>query len=57
MFVGNAFGKLVDSTQVDELGEIETPILLTSTLNVSRVADALNRLFAGRAGQCRCRIY
>lgn len=29
------------STQVDELGEIETPILLTSTLNVPRVADAL----------------
>src|SRR5215472_18386592 len=34
VFVGNAFGKLVGSTQVDELGEIETPILLTSTLNV-----------------------
>ena len=39
--IGNAFGKLVGSTQVDELGEIETPILLTSTLNVPRVADAL----------------
>jgi D-aminopeptidase len=37
----NAFGKLTGSTQVDELGEIETPILLTSTLNVPRVADAL----------------
>src|SRR6185369_9264987 len=35
------FGKLAGSTQVDELGEIETPILLTSTLNVPRVADAL----------------
>jgi D-aminopeptidase len=41
VFVGNAFGKLVGSTQVDELGEIETPILLTSTLSVPRVADAL----------------
>ncbi len=41
VFVGNAFGKLVGSTQVNELGEIETPILLTSTLNVFRVADAL----------------
>ena len=41
VFVGNAFGKLVGSTQVDELGEIETPILLTSTLNVWRVADAV----------------
>jgi len=39
--IGNAFGKLVGATQVEELGEIETPILLTSTLNVPRVADAL----------------
>jgi D-aminopeptidase len=41
IFVGNGFGKLMGSTQVKELGEIETPILLTSTLNVPRVADAL----------------
>ena len=41
VFVGNAFGKLAGSTQVNELGEIETPILLTSTLNVPRVADAV----------------
>src|SRR5581483_8033084 len=41
VFVGNAFGKLAGTTQVEELGEIETPILLTSTLNVPRVADAL----------------
>ena len=41
VFVGNAFGKLAGSTQVEELGEIESPILLTSTLNVWRVADAL----------------
>jgi D-aminopeptidase len=41
VFVGNAFGKLAGSTQVEELGEIETPIALTSTLNVPRVADAL----------------
>jgi D-aminopeptidase len=39
--VGNGFGKLIGSTQVRELGEIETPILLTSTLSVPRVADAL----------------
>lgn len=39
VFVGNAFGKLAGSTQVNELGEIETPILLTSTLSVPRVAD------------------
>jgi D-aminopeptidase len=41
IFVGNGFGKLAGSTQVGELGEIETPILLTSTLCVPRVADAL----------------
>ena len=34
VFVGNAFGKLAGSTQVDELGTIETPILLTNTLSV-----------------------
>jgi D-aminopeptidase len=41
VFVGNGFGKLAGSTQVNELGEIETPILLTSTLTVPRVADFL----------------
>lgn len=41
VFVGNGFGKLMGSTQIAELGEIESPIALTSTLNVPRVADAL----------------
>lgn len=41
VFVGNGFGKLMGSTQIEELGEIESPIALTSTLNVPRVADAL----------------
>ncbi len=41
IFVGNGFGKLTGSTQVEELGDIETPILLTSTTSVARVADAL----------------
>jgi D-aminopeptidase len=41
IFVGNGFGKLMGSTQVDELGELETPILLTCTLCVPRAADAL----------------
>lgn len=41
IFVGNGFGKLMGFTQVRELGEIETPVLLTSTLSVPRVADAL----------------
>ena len=41
IFVGNGFGKLMGSTQVRELGEIETPILLTSTLSVPKVGDFL----------------
>ena len=41
VFVGNGFGKLMGSTQVEELGEIETPILLTSTLSVPKTADFL----------------
>src|SRR5262244_1242684 len=41
VFVGNGFGKLMGSTQVNELGEIETPILLTSTLAVPRTADGV----------------
>jgi D-aminopeptidase len=39
--VGNGFGKLVGETQVRELGELETPILLTCTLCVWRAADAM----------------
>lgn len=39
--VGNGFGKLVGSTQVNELGELETPILLTCTLCVWKAADAM----------------
>ncbi len=35
VFVGNAFGKLAGSTQVEELGNLETPIVLTNTLNVA----------------------
>lgn len=41
IFVGNGFGKLAGTTQVEELGNIETPILLTNTLNVSTGMDAL----------------
>lgn len=39
--VGNGFGKLVGVTQVQELGEMETPILLTCTLCVWRAADGM----------------
>src|SRR6516165_11938258 len=41
IFLSNGFGKLAGSTQVDEMGEIETPILLTSTTSVMRAGDAL----------------
>lgn len=41
IYVGNGFGKLLGSTQVGELGELETPILLTCTLCVWNAADAL----------------
>jgi D-aminopeptidase len=50
VFIGNAFGKLAGSTQVNELGEIETPILLTSTLSVPRVADAVIDYMLGLEG-------
>jgi D-aminopeptidase len=39
--VFNGYGKMTGATQIAELGTIETPILLTSTLSVFRVADAL----------------
>ncbi len=41
VFVGNAFGKLAGSTQVDELGTIETPIILTNTLNVGTAMESV----------------
>jgi D-aminopeptidase len=41
IYAGNAFGKLAGSTQVEELGVIETPIVLTNTLSVWRAAEAV----------------
>jgi D-aminopeptidase len=41
VYIGNAFGKLIGATQLKELGELETPILLTCTLCVWRAADAM----------------
>jgi D-aminopeptidase len=43
VFVGNAFGKLAGSTQVDELGTIETPVALTNTLSVGAVMEGIVR--------------
>ncbi len=53
--VGNGFGKLLGSTQVNELGELETPILLTCTLCVWRAADALVGWMLERQGMERVR--
>ncbi|MBI4512741.1 MAG: P1 family peptidase [Gemmatimonadetes bacterium] len=50
IFIGNGFGKLTGYTQVRELGEIETPILLTCTLCVPRAADALIDTMLGLPG-------
>lgn len=41
VFVGNGFGKAIGTTQIEELGNIETPIALTNTLNAFLVANAL----------------
>jgi len=41
IFVGNGFGKLAGSTQVQELGTLETPVVLTNTLSVATAIDAL----------------
>lgn len=50
MYVGNGFGKLLGVTQVRELGELESPILLTCTLCVWKVADALADWMLRRPG-------
>ena len=41
IYIGNGFGKLAGYSQVEELGNIETPIILTNTLSVPAAADAL----------------
>ncbi|WP_037078692.1 P1 family peptidase [Neorhizobium vignae] len=48
--VFNGFGKFAGSTQIAELGEIETPILLTNTLGVGRAIEAINRHTLAQAG-------
>ena len=48
--VGNGYGKLLGVTQIRELGEIETPILLTCTLCVWRAADALVEILLEQPG-------
>jgi len=41
VYVGNGYGKLAGSTQIQELGNLETPIILTNTLSVPGAAEAL----------------
>src|SRR4029077_14943072 len=53
VFVGNAFGKLAGSTQVAELGTIETPIVLTNTLAVGVAVDAVVRYTIAQPGNER----
>jgi D-aminopeptidase len=53
VFVGNAFGKLAGSTQVAELGTIETPIVLTNTLAVGTAVDAVVRYTLAQPGNER----
>ena len=55
VFVGNAFGKLAGSTQVQELGTIETPIVLTNTLAVGTAVDAVVRWTLGQPGNTAVR--
>jgi D-aminopeptidase len=50
VFVGNAFGKLAGSTQVEELGTIESPIVLTNTLSVGVGVDAVVRWTIAQPG-------
>ncbi len=53
VFVGNAFGKLAGSTQVAELGTIETPVVLTNTLAVGTAVDAVVRYTLAQPGNER----
>jgi len=53
--VGNGFGKFIGSTQVNELGELETPILLTCTLCVWKAADAMAAWMLDKPGMQQVR--
>ena len=50
VFIGNAFGKLAGSTQVEELGTIESPIVLTNTLSVGTALEAVVRWTVAQPG-------
>lgn len=50
VFVGNGFGKLAGSTQVEELGNLETPVILTNTLSVPVAMEAVIEYMLGLPG-------
>jgi D-aminopeptidase len=55
VFIGNAFGKLAGSTQVEELGTIESPIVLTNTLSVGTALEAVARWTIAQPGNEKVR--
>ncbi|MCD6346336.1 MAG: P1 family peptidase [Bacteroidales bacterium] len=55
VYVGNGFGKLMGTTQIEELGYLESPVVLTNTLNVPRVADAVIDYLLGLPGNEKIR--
>ncbi len=55
LYVGNGFGKLIGATQLRELGELETPILLTCTLCVWKAADAMVAYLLAQPGMANIR--
>lgn len=50
IYIGNGFGKLAGYSQVEELGNIETPIVLTNTLSVSTAIQAVVNFTLGQPG-------
>lgn len=50
IYVGNGFGKLAGYTQVEELGNIETPIILTNTLSVGTAVIAVVKYVLSQSG-------
>lgn len=55
VYVGNGFGKLAGSTQIRELGTLESPIILTNTLSVPVAIQAVNRYTLAQSGNEKVR--
>lgn len=50
VYIGNGFGKLVGTTQIRELGNLESPVILTNTLNVATAMDAIIKYTLAQKG-------